>query len=158
MYEEFEKETALDIEEEDMKDTIKEKKGYSVNEDGEVVLSTGKRIKLRRKTGAHHMVENRLMAACVPRSSDKDEMGINIGDMVAMGDIRAVVSIEAINGKPVKTPANLGGVYEIMSEFVYDKDIDEWSDFKMAVTPDKEKIEGMSKNLQTRAGSETELD
>ncbi len=134
----------------------KKQENFTITENGEILLRTGKKITLRKKTGAHHMVENRLLAMCVPRGSQQDEMGINIGDMVAMGDIRAVVSIEAIDGRQKKVPKNLAEVFELMAEFSYDDEVDEWSDFKLAVSPNKDKVEEMAKNLQGKAGSETE--
>lgn len=146
------------LDEEKKTETTEAEKNYIITDDGEVILiKTGKRIKLRRKTGAHHMVENRLMAACIPRGSDKDDIGVNIGDMVALGDIRAIISVEAIDGKSVRVPTDLKGVFELMAEFVYDNDVDEWSDFKMAVTPNKEKVEEAAKNLRSNAGLETGL-
>jgi hypothetical protein len=122
----------------------------------ELTLSTGKKITLRRKTGAHHMVENRLLSVCIP-SKENSEYGVNIGDMVAMTDIRAVVAIEAINGTTKDVPGNLAGVIELMSEFEYEGGVDEWSEFKQYLANDSEKIKAMAKNLLGKTGSETEL-
>lgn len=129
---------------------------YFNDSNGDVILKSGKRITLRKKTGAHHMIENRLIALCIPRGGVDNEFGVNIGDMVAMTDIKTIVAIESINGKPIKMPSNLSDVIELMSEFEYNNNVDEWTDFKAAITSDKEKIEELSKNLQSKAGSETE--
>lgn len=122
----------------------------------EFVLSTGKKVIFRIKTGATHMVENRLTATCLPRGTDKDEFGMNAGDMIAMSDIRTVISIASIDNEKINIPRNLSDVYEVMSKFVYDDDCDEWSELKVASTPNKDEIETESKNLQSNIGSKAE--
>lgn len=100
------------------------------------------------KTGATHMVESRLLAIATPRGSSADEVGMNLGDLIAMADVKAVISIKSIDGNPIKPPHDLATLYEIMGEFTYD----EWDEFKIAVQPNAEKLKEKAKNLQTSTG------
>lgn len=114
----------------------------------EIKLSTGKKIIIKEKTGATHMVESRLLAIATPRGSSADEMGMNLGDLIAMADVKAAVSIKSINDNNIKTPHDLATLYEIMSEFSYD----EWDEFKIAIQPNAEELKEKAKNLQTSTG------
>lgn len=118
-----------------------------------IELSTGKKIEIKERTGATHMVENRLLAAVTPRGSNKDEIGMNLGDLTAMADVKAAVSIKSIDGKNIKTPTDLMSIYELMSEFSYD----EWDEFKNAINPNDDEIEKKADDLQNSNGSECEL-
>lgn len=119
-----------------------------------IELSTGKKIEIKERTGATHMVESRLLAAVTPRGSNKDDIGMNLGDLTAMSDVKAAVSIKAIDERPIKTPNDLMSIYELMGEFSYD----EWDEFKNAVTPkDEDEIEKKADSLHNNNGSEYEL-
>lgn len=114
----------------------------------EIKLSTGKVVLIKNKTGATHMVESRLLAIVTPRGSSKDDIGMNLGDLTAMADVKAAVSIKSIDGNQIKTPHDLATLYEIMSEFSYE----EWDEFKLAIQPNSEEIEKNAKNLQASTG------
>lgn len=118
-----------------------------------VELSTGKKIEIKTRTGATHMVENRLLAAVTPRGSGKDDIGMNLGDLTAMSDVKAAVSIKSIDGKSIKTPHDLMSLYEVMSEFDYD----EWDEFKSEINPGEDEVEKKADSLQTSNGSECVL-
>ena len=111
----------------------------------EIVLSSGKKIAVREKTGQFHLIEGRLLTSCAPGT------GANvIGAQLVSTDISTVCSIAAINGKEVKIPESLADMYDIMSGFEYD----EYSELKLALRKSEaEKIEAMAKKLQSNPGS-----
>lgn len=114
----------------------------------EIVLSTGKKIETRTKTGQFHMIEARLLTSCAPAE------GSNIiGAQVISNDISAICSVESINGKKVKTPETLADMYEIMAEFSYD----ELTELKLELRKNESAaIKEMAKKLQDNNGSATE--
>ncbi|KKX52564.1 MULTISPECIES: hypothetical protein [Brevibacillus] len=113
-----------------------------------VTLSTGKTITLRQKKGQHRFIEKRLLATCM------GDGGQNLGGLLSVMTISAIVSIEAIDGEAVSIPTNLGEVFELMANFEYD----EWEEFERKAAPREvqEKLEELAKNSQPSPGSGTE--
>lgn len=115
----------------------------------EIVLTNGKKVKLRELKGQHHIVESRLLSVCSENASND---GVNIGDLILASDIKLAIAIEEIDGKRIKIPKKLSEVMELANEFSYD----DWSELKLAIQPKKELIEATAKNLQKNSGLENE--
>lgn len=113
----------------------------------EITLSTGKKVTLREKKGQHHLIERRLLAACM------DDGGQNLGGALSMVTIQTVVSVGAINGDRVKIPDNLADIYELMDNFTYE----EWNELETKNLPKamQDKLAEMAKNSPASLGSET---
>ncbi len=114
----------------------------------EIVLSSGKKITVREKTGQFHLIEGRLLTCCAPGE------GTNvIGAQILSSDISTICGIETINGKEIKVPESLADMYETMALFNYD----EFLEYKLKVRQgEADKIKNMAKKLQNNLGSETE--
>ncbi|MBM7106896.1 hypothetical protein [Brevibacillus laterosporus] len=114
----------------------------------EKVLSTGKKITLRKKKGQHHFIERNLL------STVQGDGGTNLGGITLTILVKAVVAVESINGENVEIPENITGLLEFMASFEYE----EWDELERVVlTPEeKAKLEEAAKNLQESPGSEKE--
>ncbi|QDX91068.1 hypothetical protein EEL32_00190 (plasmid) [Brevibacillus laterosporus] len=114
----------------------------------EKVLSTGKKITLRKKKGPHHFIERNLL------STVQGEGGANLGGITLTILVKAVVAIESVDGEKVKIPEDLTGLLEFMASFEYE----EWDEVeKVVLTPEeKAKLEEAAKNSLNSPGSETE--
>lgn len=130
----MEKEEALDV----------------IKNPNEIVLSTGRSVKIRERKGQHHIVESRLLSSCAVSASGG--AGVNIGDLILAAEIKLAVCIEEVDGKKVSIPKNLADVYELANQFDYD----EWDELKLAIQPKKGLIEAAAKNLQENSGFDSE--
>ncbi len=117
-----------------------------------ITLKTGKVVLLREKKGQHHIMESRLLAAISAKGQTVDGIGVNMGDLMLVTEVKTAISISQVETEKIKMPTSLVEIYELADKFTYE----EWDELKRIIQPRKEETEELSKNLQTSIGSDKE--